>query len=209
MNKPGVYICSGCDIGKSLDTDELAKTAKGECKAAACRVHPFLCSPEGIGHIRADLSSGAVDSAVIAACSPRMKTDSFSFEARTVVERVNLREHVTWCQKPKDEDTQMMAEDYLRMGVVKVRKTEPPEPVSEPVSSRILVVGGGVTGISAALEAAAAGYEVTLVEKEARLGGFAVTLKKHFPNAPPYMEPSVNGLRIRSKRRCITRRSRC
>ena len=64
---------------------------------------------------------------VVAACSPRFKAEAFSFNHGSVVERVNLREHVAWCHKPQDEDTQMLAEDYLRMGVARALKTEPLE----------------------------------------------------------------------------------
>jgi quinone-modifying oxidoreductase subunit QmoB len=191
---PGVYICSGCSIGESLDTAKLATLAEREFKVPRCQVHPFLCSAEGVGLIRKDLADGAIDGVVIAACSPRVKTTAFAFDPTLVVDRVNLREHVVWCQKPNDEDTQMMAEDYLRMGIVKAQKSEALEPVHDEISRRLLVVGGGITGMTAALEAANAGYEVVLVEKEPRLGGFVSTLKKRFPTAPPYAELMVDGI---------------
>jgi quinone-modifying oxidoreductase subunit QmoB len=59
---------------------------------------------------------------------------------------------------------------------------------------KLLVVGGGVAGLTAALEAAAAGAEVVLVEKEAQLGGFVATLKKRFPSSPPYTAPVKDGV---------------
>src|SRR5512133_505525 len=121
--KLGVYICGGCGIGDCLDVDKLAKVAAQEGKAAVVRTHAAWCAPEGVSAIRADLAEGAVESAVVAACSPRMKTDAFQFPA----ERVNLREHVAWCHAPKDEDTQMLAEDYLRMGIARARKSDPPQ----------------------------------------------------------------------------------
>jgi len=197
MSKIGVYICSGCDIGQSLDTEQLVTMATGEYKPAACQLNPYLCGKEGLEMIRRDIDSGTVDSVVIAACSPRMKTDAFSFDPKMVLSRVNLREHVVWCQKPNDEDTQMMAEDYLRMGIVKAQKSEPLEPVLEEISKKLMVVGGGITGITAAIEAADAGYEVVLVEKEARLGGFVGSIKKRFPGAAPYTQPSPNGFKDR------------
>lgn len=190
----GVYICSGCSIGDSLDVDELAKVATGEHKVPVCRTHPYLCGDEGLGLIRADLEAGAVNAVVVAACSPRVKTDRFAFDSGMVFDRVNLREHVAWCQKPKDEDTQMAAADYLRMGIVKAQKMEPLEPVSEPISKVVLVVGGGVTGISAALGAADAGYDVLLVEKQPQLGGFLRGVKKTFPTQSPYTEAGSDGL---------------
>ena len=189
----GVYICSGCSIGEALDTGKLAKVATSEYHVPRCEVHPFLCGPEGRRLIEQDLAAGTVDGVVIAACSPRVKTDAFAFDPRMVLDRVNLREHVVWCQPPQSEDTQMMAEDYLRMGIVKAQKSEPLDPVHDDISTRLLVVGGGVAGMTAALEAANAGYEVVLVEKETALGGFVATLKQRFPTAPPYTELTTDG----------------
>jgi quinone-modifying oxidoreductase subunit QmoB len=192
--KIGVYLCSGCGIGDALDMEKLAKVARSEYKVPACQVHPYLCGPEGLALIRKDMEEQGVNALVIGACSPRVKTEAFSFDSRMVFDRVNLREHVAWCHKPKDEDTQMLAEDYLRMGIVKAQKSEPLEPVTEEVSKAILVVGGGVAGITAALESAAAGYEVVLVEKQAQLGGFVATLRKGYPQDPPYVGLTPEGL---------------
>jgi quinone-modifying oxidoreductase subunit QmoB len=194
LKKLGVYICGGCTIGDAIDTTQLAKVARGELKAPVCQVHPFLCGPEGRELIRKDVETEGVDTVVIAACSPRAKTDAFAFDSRIVLERVNLREHVAWCQEQGNEDTQMLAEDYLRMGVVKAQKSEPPEQLAETVSKTLLVVGGGITGVTAALEAAAAGYDVVLVEKEAALGGFVGPLKSRFPSEAPYTLPAVDGV---------------
>ncbi|MEW5984699.1 MAG: hydrogenase iron-sulfur subunit [Acidobacteriota bacterium] len=192
--RPGVYICSGCGIGQSLDIGKLVKVATAELKVPRCEAHSFLCGPEGVDLIRRDIASETVDGVVIAACSPRVKTDAFSFDPLMVLDRVNLREHVIWCHKPNDEDTQMLAEDYLRMGVTKVRKSEPLEPQQDEISKRLLVVGGGVAGMTAAIEAATAGYDVVLVEKSPRLGGFVAALAQRFPTAPPYTDLQAGGV---------------
>jgi quinone-modifying oxidoreductase subunit QmoB len=189
--KLGVYICTGCEIGDSLDTAQLSKVATGEYKVPVCRTHAALCGA-GADEIREDLKSGNVDTVVVAACSPRFKAEFFNFNHGTVVERVNLREHVAWCHKPNDEDTQMLAEDYLRMGIVRAQKTEAAAPLSEAICRTVLVVGGGITGITAALEAAQAGNPVILVEKAEVLGGFAARARKLVPAAPPYAEPAPN-----------------
>lgn len=176
--KIGVYICEGCGIGESLDMEALEKVATEEGKAAVCRRHKAFCSEEGLEIIKKDISDG-VNALIIAACSPRVMTDVFSFE-NCILERVNLREQVAWIQEPKNEDTQMMAEDYLRMALVKVKNMELPVPYipEEEVSKDILVVGGGVAGLSAAIEGAKAGYNIILVEKEKELGGFQRKVKK-------------------------------
>ena len=187
--KVGVYICSGCGIGDSIDVEKLAKVATSEQKAPVCRNHPILCGAEGAEIIRQDIAQEGVNTVVIAACSRRAMTDVFSYDpAQTVLERVNLREHVVWCQPQKEEDTQMMAEDYLRMGLAKAKKMEPPEPFQEEINKTILVVGGGITGLTAAREAAGAGYDVVLVEKEAELGGYLAKVHKTLPKRPPYLE---------------------
>ena len=140
----GVYICSGCGIGDAIDTDKLAK-----CSKPAAKVHSFLCGAEGLEMIRAD---GAAK-VVIGACSPRMKAEAFTFEH----ERVNLREHVAWCHTPKDEDTFMLAQDYLAMGIAKAQKVTVPQPLPGGISKKLLVVGDGVAGAAAAEGAARGG----------------------------------------------------
>ncbi|MEK9149506.1 MAG: FAD-dependent oxidoreductase, partial [Candidatus Desantisbacteria bacterium] len=120
----------------------------------------------------------------------RVNQDAFAFETNKIVERVTLREHVVFCQPANNEDTQMMAEDYLRMGIAKAKKIELPEPFQpkEGISRVILVVGGGISGMTAAIEAGKAGREVVLVEKEQALGGFSAKLHKQFPKQSPYQE---------------------
>ncbi len=188
--KIGVYICSGCGIGDTLDTEALADVAK-EFKTDKFQTHPALCSPEGVDVIKSDIASGAVNCAVIGACSGRVKTDVFSFDPmETIVERVNLREHVAWIQEPNHEDTQMMADDYLRLGIVRVQKSTLPTPYTETIDKNILVVGGGIAGLEAAKDAALAGYSVMLVEKEPELGGWMAHWHKNTPVGPDYKELS-------------------
>jgi quinone-modifying oxidoreductase subunit QmoB len=195
--KFAVYICTGCDIGESLDIEQLSKVASEGYKIEDIKTHASFCSEEGAAIIKKDIEGG-VNVAVLAACSPRAKTDVFTFDPlKTIFERVNLREQVVWCQEPNNEDTQMMAEDYLRMALVKVQKSELPEPFSEEMSKTILVVGGGPTGLNAAMEASKAGSKVVLVEKEAELGGYAKKIHKTWSPVAPHtelIEPTIGAL---------------
>ena len=177
--KLAAYICTGCGIGDALDIEQLSKVATDESSVPICRTHPNLCSQEGADLIKKDMEGEGANTLMIAACSPRVMYDVFNFE-NCVVDRVNLREQVVWSQKPGEEDTQMMAEDYLRMSAAKVEAMELPEPYQpeEEISKDILVVGGGLTGMNSALEAAKAGYAVVLVEKEAQLGGFQNSVRQ-------------------------------
>jgi quinone-modifying oxidoreductase, subunit QmoB len=186
--KIGVYLCSGCGIGEALDLDALSGVAK-EFKAAKVESNPAFCSKEGADLIKKDVDSGAINCVAIGACSGRVKSDVFSFDLMTtVVERINLREHVAWCQPAGHEDTQMMAEDYIRMGITKVQKSSLPKPFLEGTAKDILVVGGGPAGLQAALDTAQAGYNVVLVEKEPELGGAGVKGYKQFPAGPDYQQ---------------------
>ncbi|PKN23981.1 MAG: heterodisulfide reductase subunit A [Deltaproteobacteria bacterium HGW-Deltaproteobacteria-21] len=176
--KIGVYFCTGCGIGDALNIEQLGKLAADE-SAPVCRNHSTLCSPEGAELIRQDISDEGVNTIVIGACSSRVMYDVFNFE-NCIVDRVNLREQVAWTQPAGAEDTQMMAEDYLRMAMAKVTAMELPVPYKpeQEISKDILVVGGGLTGMTSALEAAKAGYSVVLVEKEKELGGFQKKVKQ-------------------------------
>ncbi|TET33171.1 MAG: FAD-dependent oxidoreductase [Planctomycetota bacterium] len=194
--KVAVYICKGCDIGKSINVDAIQEAIDedyDEIEADIWQTHDCLCADEGIELIKKDIGEGA-NALVVAACSSRFKTTDFLFDG-CFTDRVNLREHVVWSHEAGHEDTQMLANDYVAMGIARVGKAEIPEPFSEEINKTILVVGGGHSGMTAALETAKAGYEVVLVEKEDKLGGWRGKFSRVFPTSSPYrelLEPDVN-----------------
>jgi len=183
--KPRVYVCTGCGIGEALDVERLC--ASVEESGVSVTQHPFLCSPEGVAGLSEDGQDEEVRRVVIAACSPRVKTEVFSLGS-ALVERVNLREQVAWSHAPGDEETQALAEDMLRMGIVKIEKSEPPDPPEEVPERTVLVVGGGISGMTAALGAAEAGCDVILVEEKAALGGWLTGFRQVSPSRPPYRD---------------------
>jgi len=189
-----VYICTGCSIGDALDIEQFKENGTEDFKISYCKDHPFLCGPDGLDLINKDIEAEGINTIIIAACSQRVNYDVFNFGPDKIVERVNLREQVAWSQPPKEEDTQMLAEDNLRMGCSKAKDTELPEPfqAEEAYSKDILVVGGGVAGMTAALDTAKAGYQAVIVEKEDRLGGFLAKMKKNV--TLPYKELSDTGV---------------
>ncbi len=185
--KVGVYLCTGCGIGEAVEAEKLQSLASSECHVQFCKIQPFLCGDEGTRAIIDDAQKEGINAVVLAACSPRVNTEIFDFSSM-IVERVNLREQVAWCHRAGDEETSLLAADYLRMGIIKARKINLPEPYLEAGEKDILVVGGGITGLTCAMEAADAGYNVALVEKSPRLGGWMSKLNKQFPKQPPYQD---------------------
>jgi quinone-modifying oxidoreductase subunit QmoB len=196
-NKIGAYICKGCGLGERLDCAQLAKIAKSEGKAAVVREHDFLCNAEGVAMIQGDIDNEGVNKVMIAACSRRAKNDAFSFQ-NVAIGRANLREGVIWVRPDTDEareTTQDMADDYIRMGCNEVKYMKIPHANEAAASNdRILVVGGGVVGMTAAIEASKAGYPVSIVEKGGVLGGAAHDEYKRIPEHMPYADPEDTGV---------------
>ena len=192
MAKAAVLICQGCNIASSLDVAALEKVA-GKCEGVIhARSVPFLCDEAGTKAIEETLALGA-SSLVVAACASRFHTRAFAREG-CHTERVGLRELVVYSHEPNHEDTQMLAEDMVRMGAARATRVEIPERQPLPVERTVLVVGGGPSGISAALGAARAGYQVVLVERQSELGGWLRSWKRTLPSRAPYRELEATGL---------------
>ncbi len=195
--KIGAYICQGCGIGERVDTAQLAQVAQRDAKAHIVKEHPFLCNAEGVKMIQDDIDNEGVNRVAICACSRRAKTDAFSFE-NVAITRGNLREGVIWVRPDTDEareTTQDMADDYVRMAVTETKYMSLPTGDEETkYTPNLLVVGGGVSGMTAAIEAAKAGYSVAIIEKTGALGGAAANSWKRIPQRAPYADPEDTGV---------------
>ena len=196
------YLCSGCGIGEALDMEALAEVVTGEMSMES-KTHGCLCGAEGRALIEKDIADDGVNTVVVAACSPRVMQNEFNFGEDKITVRANLREQVVWAEakpaegeEPHAEAAEFLnetAQDYVRMACTRAKKTELPDPYQlEEINKKILVMGGGIAGLTAAKEAAAAGYEVTLVEKEATLGGKAAGWRKSFPTKAPWTDLEDN-----------------
>ena len=191
--KLGAYICSGCGISDRLDVSQLETTAKRDGKAANCKTHEFLCSKAGVEMIQKDIDDGEVNHVIIGGCSRRSKIEAFRFPEAAVT-RANLREGCIWIRPDNDEaqeTTQEMADDLIRMACAESKYMNIPEASGEQeLNKTLMVVGGGITGMTTAIESAKAGYSVVLVEKAGELGGWMAKLHKRTPNKMPYAAPA-------------------
>jgi len=203
--KIGVYFDQS-SIGPHLDLEQLSEYVKNNFgdTTPVIKVHPRLNSQEGRDLIQADLDAGAIDSVCICGSTPRVDWDVFDFGPEVLVDRVNLREQCVLCYKNPDgtlpeagqipEDLKLMAQDYVKMGVTKLTKMGLPEAQAVEAVKTIMVLGGGWTGLTAALNAASLGYDVVLVEKEQELGGYAAKMYKTVPLAYPHTEAHDTGI---------------
>ncbi|HQU17084.1 MAG: heterodisulfide reductase [Chromatiales bacterium 21-64-14] len=195
--KIGAYVCKGCGLGDRLDTQALTAIATREGKAVFAKEHDVLCSAAGVEMIRKDIEAGEIDRVVLAACSRRSKTEAFNFDT-VAVSRCNLREGVIWVQADTADAraaTQEMADDYVRMSCAEVKQMIPPRGNEQAERNRhLLVVGGGMSGLTAAVEASRAGYPATIVEKSGALGGWAARLWRRVPARQPYADPQDTGV---------------
>ena len=191
------YICKGCGLGDRLDAGQLERIAKSEGKMQEVKQHDFLCNADGVAMIQKDIADEGVTHVMIAACSRRAKTEAFHFDT-VAMTRANLREGVIWVRPDSDEaqeTTQEMADDYIRMACAELKQMNPPESSGQQErTDRLMIVGGGMSGMTAALEAAKTGYNVDLVEKAGQLGGAAAGFFKRIPIRTPYADPMDTGV---------------
>ncbi len=191
MEKIGLFVCTGCGIDKAIDKEKV-DAAAGEYSATV-KYDECLCAEQGVAAVKAAADSGEMDGFVIAACSPRAKVKQFTLDPTKVqVERVSLREHVAWSHPAGEEDTILLSEDLVRMGLAKVQKMNLTKRLEESIDDHVLVMGGGLAGLTAAKAAAGLGKPVILVEAEKELGGYLAGVKDLVPECPPYDEPAPN-----------------
>ncbi len=189
MRKPriGVYVCEcGVNISATVDVEAVAEMARGLPGVAIARVYKYMCSEPGQELIQQDIRELGLDRVVVASCTPRMHEPTFQRALAGAglnpyfFEMANIREHVSWITDDREEATEKAAR-LVRSAVARVAFHQALEPRREVVTKAVLVVGGGIAGIQAALSIADAGYQVYLVEKEPSIGGRMAQLDKTFP----------------------------
>ena len=187
MAKIGVFTCwCGENIARHVDCEKVSE-AIGRLPGVHCSLnYKYMCSEPGQSMIMEKIRELGLTAVIVASCSPHMHLKTFRKAAQLagvnpyMVEMANIREQCSWVHSDKEEAT-AKAIELIAMTVEKVRRNHPLSPIEVPVTKRALVIGGGVAGIQAALDIAAAGHEVVLVEKEPSVGGKMAGLSETFP----------------------------
>jgi heterodisulfide reductase subunit A len=181
----GVFICRcGGNISGTVNCEEVRDSIKDIEGVKTARVTDFLCSKPGLQIIRQSIKNRDLERIVVACCSPHMHEKMF----QNVVEEeganryqlvhVNIREHCSWIH---DKGATKKAVNLVKGGIRRAQTLQPLEDKEIDVNQNVMVVGGGVAGITASLQLSEAGFNVNLIEKYPSIGGKMAQLSKTFP----------------------------
>ncbi|MHA2272051.1 MAG: 4Fe-4S binding protein [Candidatus Hodarchaeales archaeon] len=185
--KIGVFICHcGTNIAEKVNIQALTEFAKGLPGVKVAKEYLYMCSETGQSLIQDTIKEEGIDRVVVTACSPTLHEKTFrkASEAAGVnpylFQMGNIREAASWISH-SDEDALLKAKRVLAAAVARVQEQQPLHEEKLNVRSEVLVVGGGIAGMEAALRLADAGSKVYLVEKEPSIGGRMAQFDKTFP----------------------------
>ena len=200
----GCYICHcGVNIASVIDVKAVAEYAASMPGVVMSREYKYMCSDPGQELIQQDIREHKLNRIIVVSCSPLLHEHTF----RTAVEKgglnpfyfqmVNIREHDSWVHTDKVAATEK-AKALVRAAIQRVALHKSLTPKSVPVNPHVLIVGGGIAGIHAALSLANAGKQVTLVEREPTIGGHMAKFDKTFPTldcAACILTPKMSAVR--------------
>jgi len=185
--KIAVYFCHcGSNIGGKVDVEKVTAWAAEQPNVVVAREYKYMCSDPGQDLIKEDIQKLGVNRVVVAACSPTMHEPTFRKAAADaglnpfLLQMANVREHCSWVTEDKDEATEK-AKRILSAQIHRLPFNQPLDPIEVPVNPAVMVVGGGIAGIEAALKLSATGKKVFLVEKQPSIGGHMAMFDKTFP----------------------------
>jgi heterodisulfide reductase subunit A len=195
--KIGVYICKcGGMISDATDFDKIVKAAEA-IPGAVVKTNDLFCGGDGQDMIANDIKSGEIDRFVTIACSPKLHSQTFGKVCQQtglnpyMLHMVNIREQGIWMTPDKGQATEKVIR-MMRAGVARVRHQEALEQKEIEINPDVMVVGGGMAGVEAALALTKAGRKVYLVEKQAGFGGIIPKLEHTYPSnecAPCILAP--------------------
>ena len=183
----GVYICHcGGNISDTVDVEKVKEAVSKLDNVKIVETVDYLCSTQGQSLIKSGIKDYGINRVVVASCSLYLHLGTFRRAVSEaglnpyLLEMVNIREHCSWVHDNIEQATKK-AIDIVRGAVNRVRHLEVLHPIKTKVKKEVLVIGGGISGIQAALEMADKGYQVYLVERNPCIGGHMAQLSETFP----------------------------
>ncbi|MFC1733521.1 CoB--CoM heterodisulfide reductase iron-sulfur subunit A family protein [candidate division KSB1 bacterium] len=183
----GVYVCwCGSNIAKMVDVEEVAKEMEKLPNVVIAKDYKYMCSDPGQDLIISDIKEHNLNRVVVSACSPRIHELTFRKALENaglnpyMFEMANIREHVSWVHTDREEATRK-AKSLVTASINRVRWHEALDKRTVEINPASMIIGGGIAGLSAALEIANAGKKVYLIEKQDHLGGHTFNVDLTFP----------------------------
>jgi heterodisulfide reductase subunit A len=174
----GVFVCScGANIGGVVDVAAVAEYAATLEQVVFTDTGLYSCAQNTQEAIADKITVQRLNRVVVAACTPRTHEPLFQETLKNaglnacLFEMANIRDHCSWVHSRDREAATAKAKDLVRMAVAKARRLQPLPEQRLPVIPRALVIGGGLAGLTAALNIAEQGFHTYLVEKTGELGG--------------------------------------
>ncbi|MFX1600881.1 MAG: FAD-dependent oxidoreductase, partial [Promethearchaeota archaeon] len=185
----GVFICHcGINIGGVVDVPQVVEYVKTLPNVVYAEHNLYTCSADTQTNIKEKIEKNHLNRVIVASCTPRTHEPLFQATIREVglnkylFEMVNIRDQCSWVHMHEPEKATAKSKDLLRMSIAKASQLIPLQEQEIDVIDKGLIIGGGVSGMSAALNLASQGYEVSLIEKEDSLGGFAKNIYRTLEN---------------------------
>lgn len=187
MARIGVFVCHcGINIARTVDVEKVVGEIAKEPDVVLAKDYTYVCSTPGQQMVVDSIKEHNLDRVIISACSPKMHEVTFRRAVAKaglnpyLCEIANIREQCSWVHEDREVAT-AKAVEIIRAALAKIRKDTALEADHIKVTKKALVIGGGIAGIQAALDIAAGGIEVIMVEREPCIGGHMAQLSETFP----------------------------
>ncbi len=184
----GVFVCRcGINIGGVVNVPEVAGYVKGLPNVAYVEENMYTCSAEGTSRIKKAIAEHSLNRVVVAACTPRTHEPLFRVACQDaglnpyLFEFANIREHCSWVHMREPDRATEKAKRIVRMSIAKSALLEPQKDIEVEVDPSALVIGAGISGVTAALSLANQGFKVYLVEKRDKIGGMLTEIHQLYP----------------------------
>lgn len=184
----GVFICHcGVNIGGVVNVPEVVEYAKTLPEVVHAEESLYMCASDGLNIIKEGIKNHNLNRVIVASCTPRTHEPLFRATCeeaglnKYLFEMANIREQCSWSHMHEPEKATEKAKDIIRTSVARARLLEPQKEPEIDIETSALVMGGGISGMTAALSLANQGFKVYLVEKEPELGGTLRYLNKLYP----------------------------
>ncbi|MFX0021045.1 MAG: FAD-dependent oxidoreductase [Candidatus Hermodarchaeota archaeon] len=185
----GVFICHcGINIGGVVDVPSVVEYVKTLPNVVYAEHNLYTCSADTQTNIKEKIEKNQLNRVIVASCTPRTHEPLFQATIREVglnkylFEMVNIRDQCSWVHMHESERATAKSKDLLRMSVAKASQLIPLQEQEINIIDSGLIIGGGVSGMSASLNLASQGFEVFLIEKEDSLGGFTRNIHRTLEN---------------------------